>query len=149
MPHSAALRTGRWSESGRAYLVTAVTHERTPLFTSLEAGRRLVHVLMRAQSEQRAETLAYVVMPDHLHWLCVLGEAHSLSVVVGWVKGCAARSLGGRWHCGPVWQPGFHDHAVRREEDLRKLARYLVANPLRAGLVTSLGMYPLWDAVWV
>ena len=30
-----------------------------------------------------------------------------------------------------------------------KLARYVVANPLRAGLVEKLGDYPLWDAVWV
>jgi len=28
-------------------------------------------------------------------------------------------------------------------------ARYIVANPLRAGLVERLGDYPLWDAVWL
>jgi hypothetical protein len=29
------------------------------------------------------------------------------------------------------------------------MARYVVANPLRAGLVQKLGDYPLWDAIWV
>jgi hypothetical protein len=29
------------------------------------------------------------------------------------------------------------------------VARYIVANPLRAGLVEHLGDYPLWDAVWL
>jgi hypothetical protein len=29
------------------------------------------------------------------------------------------------------------------------LARYIVANPLRAGLVEHLGDYPHWDAVWL
>ena len=48
-----------------------------------------------------------------------------------------------------MWQEGFHDRALRQEADLRKAARYVVANPLRAGLVTDLGDYPLWDAVWV
>ncbi len=48
-----------------------------------------------------------------------------------------------------LWQRGFHDRALRREEDLVKLARYVVANPLRAGLVEKLGDYPLWDAIWV
>ncbi|MNR61582.1 hypothetical protein D3C85_1833710 [compost metagenome] len=50
---------------------------------------------------------------------------------------------------GPLWQHGFHDRAIRREEDLQAVARYIVANPLRAGLVERIGDYPLWDAVWL
>ncbi|MNL58136.1 hypothetical protein D3C87_1817490 [compost metagenome] len=50
---------------------------------------------------------------------------------------------------GSLWQQGYHDRALRRDEDLVKLARYVVANPLRAGLVEKLGDYPLWDAIWV
>ncbi|MNO00306.1 hypothetical protein D3C81_2201730 [compost metagenome] len=49
----------------------------------------------------------------------------------------------------PLWQRGFHDHALRREEDLAAVARYVVANPLRAKLVPRLGDYPHWDAVWL
>jgi REP element-mobilizing transposase RayT len=48
-----------------------------------------------------------------------------------------------------VWQPGYHDHAVRQDEDLRAMARYVVANPVRAGLVKDIGDYPHWDAVWL
>ena len=40
-------------------------------------------------------------------------------------------------------------HAVRREEDIRALARYIVAKPLRAGLVEWTGDYRLSDAVWL
>ncbi len=29
------------------------------------------------------------------------------------------------------------------------VARYIIANPLRAGLVGRVGDYPLWDAVWL
>ena len=35
------------------------------------------------------------------------------------------------------------------DEDLKKTARYIVANPLRAGLVKRLGDYPHWDALWL
>jgi REP element-mobilizing transposase RayT len=49
----------------------------------------------------------------------------------------------------PVWQNGFHDHALRQEEDLAEVARYIVANPLRAGLVERLGDYPHWHAIWL
>ncbi|KPC24144.1 Uncharacterized protein ABJ99_1024 [Pseudomonas syringae pv. cilantro] len=48
-----------------------------------------------------------------------------------------------------LWQSGYHDQAVRSEQDMVGLARYIVANPLRAGLVKKVGDYPLWDAIWI
>jgi REP element-mobilizing transposase RayT len=48
-----------------------------------------------------------------------------------------------------VWQRGFHDRAFRRDEDVQQIARYVVANPLRKGLVSKLSDYPLWYAMWV
>jgi REP element-mobilizing transposase RayT len=50
---------------------------------------------------------------------------------------------------GSLWQRGFHDHALRRDEDQQQVARYIIANPLRAGLVEKIGDYPLWDAIWL
>jgi hypothetical protein len=48
-----------------------------------------------------------------------------------------------------IWQRGYQDHALRKEEDVRAVARYVIGNPLRAGLVQRIGNYALWDAVWV
>jgi putative transposase len=48
-----------------------------------------------------------------------------------------------------LWQRGFHDHAIRKDEDIKRIARYIVANPLRAGLVEKIEDYPLWDAIWL
>lgn len=107
-------------------------------------------VEMRAVCEDGwAESLAWVLMPDHLHWLLVLGDV-GLSELVRRVKSNSGR----RVHqavgaSGALWQRGYHDHAIREDEDLRQVARYVVANPLRAGLVDDLGSYPLWDAAWV
>jgi REP element-mobilizing transposase RayT len=143
-PHGSALRRGRYSEPGRIYLVTTVTQGRKPVFHSLTAARILIRSLMYEQEVERAWTLAYVVMPDHLHWLMRLGEGLSLAAVVRGVKSVTAHRIG-----GVVWQAGFHDHALRQDEDLVKAARYILANPLRAGLVKQIGDYPHWDAVWM
>jgi hypothetical protein len=35
------------------------------------------------------------------------------------------------------------------EEDLAQIARYVVLNPVRAGLVRRVGDYPHWDAAWL
>ena len=48
-----------------------------------------------------------------------------------------------------ISQAGYYDHALRQEEDMQKIARYIVANPIRAGLVNKVGDYPHWDAIWL
>jgi len=88
-------------------------------------------------------------MPDHLHLLLRLGET-GLSTVVKRLKARSGvllnRKIG---RAGRFWEPGFHDHALRREEDLITAARYIVANPLRAGLVSRISDYPYWNAKWL
>lgn len=143
-PHVHNLRIGRYSESGRIYLITTVVAGRKPVFADFSAARDLIQLLRDIEQHDLAQTLAFVVMPDHLHWLMALGEPRGLSAVVGTLKSLSARRLG-----GPIWQAGFHDHAVRKEEDLPELARFIVANPLRAGLVKRIGDYPHWDAIWL
>jgi len=138
--HSRNLRKGRHSETGQIYLVTTTTHQRIPWFQDLLYARCLVQVLMEAQQHGLSETLAYALMPDHLHWLLVLGEKRDLSTVIGGVKSLSAHR---------IWQSGFHDHALRHEKELKNIGRYVVANPLRAGLVKSLRDYPHWDAIWL
>jgi REP element-mobilizing transposase RayT len=137
------LRKGRVSQSGVAYHITTVTQNRIPCFSSLDNGRKVVRQLMALQAEGRAETLCYALMPDHLHWLMVLQKG-KLSEVVQLLKGRSAHAIG-----QAVWQANYFDHAVRQDEDLRKLARYIVANPLRAKLAERIGDYSLWDAVWL
>ena len=43
---------------------------------------------------------------------------------------------------------GYYDHALRKEENVQNIARYIVANPLRADLVKNVGDYPYWYAKW-
>ncbi|MDD5036975.1 MAG: transposase [Methylococcaceae bacterium] len=145
-PHSCDLRKGRVSEAHRAYLITSVCAGRKPWFADSYLGRLLVRVFMGVRPD--AETLAFVVMPDHFHWLMQLGGERDLSDVVQAVKSVSSHRI--NQHLGRkgfIWQEGCHDHALRSDEDLPQLARYVVANPLRAGLVSRLGDYPLWDAI--
>ncbi|WNW14427.1 transposase (plasmid) [Pseudomonas sp. DTU_2021_1001937_2_SI_NGA_ILE_001] len=143
------LRKGRFSAEGQAYMVTTILAGREPVFGDWQLGRLLVAELRQAESLGLADSLAWVVMPDHLHWLLVLRRA-PLARLVQRVKSRSARTVNqARAMQGRLWQNGFHDKAIRREEDLQHLARYIITNPLRAGLVNRVGDYPLWDAVWL
>lgn len=145
--HSANLRRGRYSEHGRIYLVTTSAFQRRPIFEDLYLGRLVVRCLA---AEFHASTLCYVLMPDHMHWLVQLNGDHGLPRTVGRVKSQSAKLIGRRIHCkGRIWQDGFHDRAIRREQDLRSIARYIAGNPVRAGITESAKSYPLWDAIWL
>ena len=152
MPYPAAshrLRIGRFSESNRIYLITNNTHERIPIFNDFHLGRLVVWQFRLAQYQRLANSLAWVVMPDHFHWLIELQKG-SLGDLMCQVKSKSTRTVNGATgRKGRLWQTSFHDRALRKDDDLVKMARYVVANPLRAGLVERIGDYPLWDAVWV
>ena len=143
------LRKGRYSERSRAYLCTTVVRERRRVFSDWRLGRLVVDQLRWQEARGATRTIAFVVMPDHLHWLFELTGTSALSSVVASVKkrsACAINASIGS--SGSIWQPGFHDHAVRREEDLKEIAYYVIQNPVRAKLVRSIRHYPLWDARW-
>lgn len=149
-PHSAALRRGRCSEHGRVYLITTTTQARQPVFVDFGLARAVIAEMRKCDSLGRSQTLSFVLMPDHVHWLVQL-QVGDLSSLVARFKANSAKAVNRlRGHLGlKLWQTGFHDHALRRDEDLAGVARYIVANPLRAGLVASVGDYPHWDAAWI
>ena len=147
---TARTRLGRFSERNRIYHVVTASYDREPHFRSFENGRKVVEAMHCEAQRGHAITMAFVVMPDHLHWLVQLAGDRSLSESVCSVKSRSARNInaatGGR---RTIWQRGCYDRAVRKDDDLVTIARYMIANPLRAGIVDSVARYPLWDAIWM
>ena len=150
-PHSRSLRQGRVSVSGQIYHVTSRTVANSRPFENFD----IACVACRSFRDTAARTgirlLACVLMPDHAHWLVQLSVQTDLSKSVAAFKrrsASAVNAIAGARGVS-VWQDGFHDRALRHEEDLLAAARYIVANPLRAGLVSRLGDYPFWDSIWL
>ncbi|WP_252088391.1 transposase [Pseudomonas sp. MWU13-3659] len=143
------LRRGRYSETGRPYLLTTITRNRIPLFTDLLLARTVIQQLRSSEQEGACQSLAWVLMPDHLHWLVELRKG-SLSSLMRAFK---SRSSCVLFRAGAVrqriWQPGFHDRALRKDDDIKAAARYIIGNPIRAGLVKRVGEYSHWDCVWL
>jgi REP element-mobilizing transposase RayT len=106
--------------------------------------------LHEAGKEGGVELHAWVLMPDHVHLLVSPGTAETLSRWVGRARASmtrAVRAVDPRAGC--VWARGFHDHALRAEESVRGAARYLIHNPVRAGLVERAWDYSYWFVEWV
>lgn len=141
-------RIGRYSEHGRVYLITTVTKNRQLFFSDPQLGMFVAQQFEEADADGVVCSLAWVVMPDHFHWLVELRQK-TLSEIAARTKSKSThlvnKALG---RTGSIWQRGFHDRALRREEDLKSAARYVVMNPVRAGLVRRVKDYPLWWAIW-
>lgn len=139
---TSALRRGRYSQPNQICHLVLTTYQRQPFFSDYLLARHAVISLR--MSQKSVSTLAFVVMPDHIHWLIQLRDEVSLSSVVKMLKALISRKLGGK-----VWQYGFYDHAVRKDEDLVGIARYIILNPVRAGLCQTVREYPWWDSVYL
>ncbi|KRG86773.1 transposase [Stenotrophomonas daejeonensis] len=145
-----ALRKGRSSLPGHIYHVTATTRSRAPRFADHRLAQAACRCFEDAAVLGDARLLTWVLMPDHAHWLVQLGQLRSLPGAIHALKAFSTRNihreLGG---CGSIWSRAYHDHALRRDEDVLTVARYIVANPLRARLVKRIGDYPYWNAIWL
>jgi REP element-mobilizing transposase RayT len=150
LPGHRALRRGRFSAAGQVYLLTTTTARRVPLFRDWECALSACRTIADPQTWGDAQLLCWVLMPDHWHGLVQIGERDPLPLVAGRFKANVARIVQRGPHGpAPVWARAYHDRALRREDDLLGMARYLVLNPVRAGLVSRVNDYPFWNAVWL
>src|SRR5688572_17207600 len=141
----------RYFVEGGTYFFTVVTAGRKSLF--LDPWAR--YLLGQAMREQRAvhpfETVAIVLLPDHLHaiWTLPQGDADysgrwqsiKARFTSQWIehggrethvsKGYRAQRRRG------VWQARFMEHMIRDEEDLHAHADYLHYNPVKHGLAAA------------
>jgi valyl-tRNA synthetase len=104
--------------------------------------RDIVMSACRHWHGQRAEVLAVVVMPDHVHMLIAPFEAssgkwHSLSELLHTIKSFSAHQVGEHRKSkglGGVWQDESFDRIVRDGDELREKIAYMQANPIKRGL---------------
>jgi putative transposase len=151
-PGNHALRMGRVSIPGQIYHLTARVADGNCEFANPMLAFAACRAFHAVGSATDARLLAWALMPDHAHWLIELGVRDDLSTVAARLKSSSAgacNEASAYVKATSIWQAGFYDRAIRRDEDVLRVARYIVANPIRARLVASVGDYPWWNAVWI
>lgn len=150
-PHKGTkqLRKARFSQPNNIYFITSNTKNRQAIFAEFHLACKAIQGFTDKDKLQDGRLLCWVLMPDHAHWLIQLGKEKNISSLVASMKAAATRQLRSQGFTEPVWQSGFYDYALRKEDDVVHVARYIIANPIRAGLVKSVRNYPYWDAVYL
>jgi REP element-mobilizing transposase RayT len=87
---------------------------------------------------ERYQLLAWCLMPNHVHVVIEMLDAHSLSDIVRSWKTFTARlanvSLG---RSGPFWHADYFDRYMRDEQHFSQTVEYVENNPVKAGLVQT------------
>jgi putative transposase len=146
---SHSLRKGRTSIQNQHYLITTAVHKRRPALNHREAAQIVLSSLYWLESQKRIVLDAAVIMPDHLHFVAALRQ-DSLDRLMHSLKSYTAKKINVLLNRrGAFWQPQYHDHALRKDEDLNEVVLYTLNNPVRAKLVDDFHEYPYWYCRWV
>ena len=125
-----------------AYSITITTNYRKPHFSNREEVSMVLSTLRECCAKYSFCIVVYCFMPDHLH--VILQGQSPKSEMKKCIKlfkqksgYCFKQSRGQN-----LWQPSYYDHVLRKNEDRLAVARYILFNPVRAGLVKSFRDYP-------
>ncbi len=140
----------RYYIPGGTFFLTLVTHNRFPLFESIENINRLRNAVAKVQREKPFIILGAVILPDHIHFLWQLPpNDFNYSQRVSRLKVLFTHSLRGkkvvsgnvsasrRKHReSNVWQRRFWEHTIKDETDFQQHLDYINYNPVKHNLVS-------------
>jgi putative transposase len=123
------------------YFVTCTTHLRKPIFLNKRTVDTVIPVINDVSERMGFDILVFCFMPDHLHLLLGGQQNSDLRGHVKAFKQASAYSFKREFN-ETLWQRSYYEHVLRREETVEDIARYILNNPVRAGLVEDFRQYP-------
>jgi putative transposase len=143
MPHPYPPRLSGFSYVGRySYSLEFTTDGRRTTFVEGSVVRLVLQQILRAGAEERFSIITYCFMPDHLHLIVEgLGDDSDCKAYIQAAKQFSGyyfkQAMGRR-----LWERYGYDRVIRDDMERALTIRYLLANPVRAGLVDHPALYP-------
>ncbi len=129
----------RYYVPGAIVFITSVTKDRIPYLRAENDVSLFFETLRRVQRIHPFRLLAYVVLPDHFHWLMRADNASgNFSVILHSIKRNFTfnyKAAHGISDSFSLWQARFWDHLIRDERDLERHFDYIHWNPVKHGYV--------------
>ncbi|MCL2084064.1 MAG: transposase [Oscillospiraceae bacterium] len=108
-------------------------------FVELTPLGKCIEETIQAANKNNVKIDKYIIMPNHIHMIVILMQDEddltsnaddrgrsSLHQVVRNIKSYVTK-----WAGFSMWQPRFHDHIIRNEEEYRRIWQYIDENPAR------------------
>ncbi len=140
---------------GGTYFFTLTTLDRRPILIQEPLRTVLRQAIIEVRARLPFESIAWVLLPDHLHTIWKLPETDA-NFSIRWslikqhvTRECLWQSQNARTtnsrqkrREGKIWQRRFWEHAIRDETDFRHHVDYIHYNPVKHGYVTKPADWP-------
>jgi REP element-mobilizing transposase RayT len=128
------------------YFLTICCYRRRNVFVRPEVVDLVLQQILRAGRQRHFAINAYCFMPNHFHALAGgVREDSDLPQFASLAKQNSGFHFK-RIHRHRLWQEGYFDRVLRSDETEMAVIRYIVENPIRAGIVRSPEEYPYWGS---
>jgi putative transposase len=129
----------RYYIPGAFVFITGVTRDRVPYLEPEDNVELFWETMRNVQRIHPFHLLAYVILPEHFHWLMrVDDKGGNFSTVLHSVKRNFTlnfKKAHGITAPLSLWQRRFWDHVIRDEQDLNIHFDYVHWNPIKHGYV--------------
>lgn len=132
----------RYNLPNCAHFITTNTYKRLPILRNPEFMVVIIENLKFYRKKYNFKLIGFVILPDHIHLLLILPSAHNISDLIRDFKSFTSSQINRlRGKKGRVWQEGFYDLVIDREDKLIQKLNYIHKNPLRRNLTKDLNEY--------
>ena len=126
--------------------ITTVTKNQQPLLISPDYLRTFWFTVERVQNIHPFDLIAYVILPDHFHWLIrPRNELSNFSSIMHSFKRnftVNVKKILGNKKSVRFSQSGFWDHVIQSENDFKNHLTYIHWNPVKHGYVEEPEEWP-------
>jgi len=128
-------RRNKLKSTDAVYFLTMVSRNRERIFTGKPLQDVLLTVMERLAEWKGCDYVAWVLLPDHIHWLVRPGDNDYSKLVYSFKYGVGAelKKIGQLAKGRKIWQDRFWEHTVMDDEDLRQCIEYIHYNPVKHG----------------
>ena len=124
------------------YSLCFTTNSRRRIFQSHPLANAAIQQIRKTCELEMFVILAYCVMPDHVH-LVLEGKTgrsdlRRCAKLTKQRVECVARK---EFQVHRLWQKGYYERVLRSRHAVEAAVRYVLENPVRAGLARAIGEY--------
>lgn len=119
-------------------MITTNVLDREPLFANATFAREAIECLYRVQVLYPFFLYAFVIMPDHCHFLVRVAPPETIGRIMNTYKSGLTFDLG----ISKLWQRRYHLQITAYPDQTK---HYIHQNPIKAGLVEVAEDYP-WSS---
>jgi putative transposase len=132
---STRLKNFNYAQTNAVFFITLCSLGKKQVFVRNDFNMEVIWCINKERERINHAVYVFCLMSNHIHLLCSPRETGiPITQFIGALSSRVTRLSWKYGFSGSLLQRSFYDHVVRKDEDLRKIAEYILNNPVRKGL---------------